>query len=468
MSNFVMQFRLKTEKFQEDIINKRFEISRKIYNSLVDVTQKRYKEMVKTKEYRNTIQELKITSEKNKKSLYLKLQELRTKFGIYEFAFFFDVKKMQHKFKSNINSHIAQSLASNLWKSYEKFLFGDGEEVRYKKFGTMQSLQGRSNKTGIIFKDGCIQWGKLKIKVLIKNTEYERECFKNKISFCRVTKKLNKFYLQIVFNGIPNHNIKYSSGRVGLDIGTQTIALSSEIDVKIIELADKVKHPEKIRTRILRAMDRSRRKNNPDNYNPDGTPKKQGSKKVIWINSKRYIKLKNKLSSISRKQAETRKYQHECLSNSIISLGCDVFVEKMNFKSLQKRGVKKDGTGKRKRFGKSLGKRAPAMLLNIIDRKLKYIGKELVKVNTFTVRASQYNHFEDTFKKKKLSQRWNDFNGIKVQRDMYSAFLISNVTDDLQSIDRNKCELGFENFLYLHNKEVERLKGNKNLSSIAI
>ena len=69
MSNFVMQFRLKTEKFQEDIINKRFEISRKIYNSLVNVTQKRYKEMVKTKEYRNTIQELKITSEKNKKPL---------------------------------------------------------------------------------------------------------------------------------------------------------------------------------------------------------------------------------------------------------------------------------------------------------------------------------------------------------------------------------------------------------------
>ena len=97
MSNFVMQFRLKTEKFQEDIINKRFEISRKIYNSLVNVTQKRYKEMVKTKEYRNTIQELKITSEKNKKPLYLKLQELRTKFGIYEFAFFFDVKKMQQR-----------------------------------------------------------------------------------------------------------------------------------------------------------------------------------------------------------------------------------------------------------------------------------------------------------------------------------------------------------------------------------
>ena len=43
MTNFIVQFPLKTEKYQEDILDKRFEIGRKIYNSLVNVTQKRYK-----------------------------------------------------------------------------------------------------------------------------------------------------------------------------------------------------------------------------------------------------------------------------------------------------------------------------------------------------------------------------------------------------------------------------------------
>ena len=47
MANFIVEFPLKTEKYQEDILNKRFEIGRKIYNSLVNVTQKRYKEMIK-------------------------------------------------------------------------------------------------------------------------------------------------------------------------------------------------------------------------------------------------------------------------------------------------------------------------------------------------------------------------------------------------------------------------------------
>ena len=53
MANFTVEFPLRTEKYQEDILNKRFEIGRNIYNSLVNVTQKRYKEMIKTKKYRD-------------------------------------------------------------------------------------------------------------------------------------------------------------------------------------------------------------------------------------------------------------------------------------------------------------------------------------------------------------------------------------------------------------------------------
>ena len=59
MSNFCLTFKLETQLYQEDILNKRFEIARKIYNSLVTVTQKRYREMVKTKKYRRIKSELK-------------------------------------------------------------------------------------------------------------------------------------------------------------------------------------------------------------------------------------------------------------------------------------------------------------------------------------------------------------------------------------------------------------------------
>ena len=58
--------------------------------------------------------------------------------------------------------------------------------------------------------------------------------------------------------------------------------------------------------------------------------------------------------------------------------------------------------------------------------------------------------------------------GVKVQRDMYSAFLIMNVNEDLKSFNIEKCNERFEKFYELHEEEVARLKGNKNLSSIAI
>ena len=212
---------------------------------------------------------------------------------------------------------------------------------------------------------------------------------------------------------------------------------------------------------------------NPDNFNVDGTIKKQGNKKVIWNKSNHYIKLQNELKELYRKQADIRKYQHEQLANYIISLGENIYVETMNYSALQKRSTKteKNDKGKfkkKKRFGKSLANKAPAMLLTIIDRKLKYHDRVLNKIDTYSVKASQYNHIDKQYNKKKLSERWNYFGDTKVQRDMYSAFLIMNVENDLKGINQKKCNEKYNNFLRLHDIEVKRLTGCKNLSSIAI
>ena len=129
------------------------------------------------------------------------------------------------------------------------------------------------------------------------------------------------------------------------------------------------------------------------------------------------------------------------LANHILSLGLDVRVETMNFKGLQAKAKKtevseKTGRYKRKkRFGKSLANRAPSMLLSIIDNKLKYFGLKLKRIDTAKVKASQFEHFTQTYVKKKLSKRWNHFEQGDVQRDLYSAFLIMNTKDNLREVD---------------------------------
>ena len=66
MQRFVVEFPLKTAVFQEYILNKRFEIARHMYNCLLTITQNRYKEMIKTKRYRNLISSLTSDKVKNK------------------------------------------------------------------------------------------------------------------------------------------------------------------------------------------------------------------------------------------------------------------------------------------------------------------------------------------------------------------------------------------------------------------
>ena len=400
MANFIVQFPLKTEKYQEDILNKRFEIGRQIYNSLVSVTQRRYKEMMKTKKYRTLLSSL-TGNKKTDKEIWKQINDIRKQYGMSEYSFHEDVKQMQKHFKEKI--------ASSLWKSYDKLFYGNGKKVYYKKYGELNSLEGKSNSSGIRFKDDMILWNGLEMPVMIDyDNDYEYQAMQSQICYNRIVRKYvrnkYKYYVQIVFKGNPPVKVDTETGEikhyigegdVGIDIGTRTVAISSQSDVKIFELADRVQNIENQKQKLLRKMDRSRRVTNPDHYNEDETIKKQGNKMVVWNKSNHYIKYQNELKELYRKQADIRKYQHECLANYIVSLGNKVYVEKMNFAGLQKRAknTEKNDKGRlkrKKRFGKSLANKAPSMLLTIIDRKLGYYGEKLIEINTFEAKASQF------------------------------------------------------------------------------
>lgn len=120
-----------------------------------------------------------------------------------------------------------------------------------------------------------------------------------------------------------------------------------------------------------------------------------------------------------------------------------------------------------------MANKAPAMFLTILQNKLKAKSGQYKEIDTWTVKASQYNHLTGEYNKKKLSQRWNYFKyksqDIKVQRDLYSAYLIKNANDDLKSINDIQCSKDFDKFLELHNKEILRLQGlENNISSMGI
>lgn len=148
----------------------------------------------------------------------------------------------------------------------------------------------------------------------------------------------------------------------------------------------------------------------------------------------------------------------------------------MSFKGLQRKAKettvnKKTGKiNRKKRFGKSLANRAPAMLISIIDNKLKVNELRIKKIDTAKVKASQFEHFTQNYVKKPLSKRWNHFEQGDVQRDLYSAFLIMNTTDDLREVDIERANETWNKFYELHEQEIARIKylNRKQLSSIGL
>lgn len=498
---YVLNLKLQTGSFQEDILEKRFEIGRHLYNSILNVSLKRYNEMIKTKRWRENQAQIaniyKLEKDKKKRKKigkeYFDIRnEMLKEFRINEYSFHDDISNMQHHFKKNMDSFTAQKIASQVWKAYDKLLYGNGEQLHFKSYNDgLSSLEGKWNKSGIVYKieSNTLQWNKLKINVQSNFNDYEISALRDKICFCRIVRKFvrgkYKYTLQLVLNGIPPIKINKNTGEIkndigtgsiGIDIGTQTIAYSSDHNCKLYELAPRVQNIENKKRRLLRYMDRSKRIMNPNNFNKNGTIKR--SIKLEWSYSNKYIKAKNMLKELYRKQADIRKQDHNIMANEIIGQTDMVLIEKMNFKGLQKRAkntTTNEKTGKfnkKKRFGKSLANKAPAMLMTIIKNKLKAKGGIFLEVNTFKVKASQYNHLNGEYNKKKLSQRWNYFNynneDIKIQRDLYSSYLIKNVNSDLETINNDKCIEGFEKFLEFHNIEIDRLQRLNNLSSIGI
>ena len=68
--------------------------------------------------------------------------------------------------------------------------------------------------------------------------------------------------------------------------------------------------------------------------------------------------------------------------------------------------------------------------------------------------------FFDKGKKAELKDRSKYVGGYKVQRDLYSAYLLKNSNTKFDKPDREKCIYGFENFLKLQNNLICEMKKN--------
>lgn len=479
---------LKLEKWQEDRLAKRFELARQIYNTLVHAELKKLERVKHSAPYREIQRQIQALDRNNPndKAKLQRLDQARDalleRSGFRERTFKSDIKYYYKHFSDNIGSYVAfHGIAPQVWAAFYKVLFKGGKKVHYKQYGDVSSVQGysRAGKSGgteIMFRGTYIEWKGLKLPLkLSPDNAYENEMLRYRVKYVRLVRKPGKqkdrWYAQLALEGKPVvkrepvtgeaiHPI--GSGVVGLDIGPQTLAYSAPGEAGLVELADQVQNIEQAKCRLQRKLDRSRRATNPDNYSEDGTIRR--GVKLTRNKSKRYRKIQNQLKYLQYCQAETRKRQHTQLANYLLSLGDSFYVEDMPWPALARRAketVVSEKTGRikrKKRFGKSIANKAPATLTHILKQKCTSLGLPGVVEVPTSVRASQYNHQTGEYIKKPLSQRWNNMpDGQRIQRDLYSAFLLQHYDPGTGTFDSASLQRDYPQFTQYHHQVIQHL-----------
>lgn len=509
---FVLTLPLRCEPWMLDLLDVIFQCYNNVKNALIQKFLKVLKQMERTKAWRNIQSELaelykqlktvkpdsKEESDLKKKikSLNVQRNTMIKAYGLTKSNFEKSVKPMQKHYKKNVNSAVAQKLSYDVWAIFEEYLYGNGKKIHFSKATDFTTIEGKSNESGLRFIDNKAVIGKdLKIPVSLNRKDtygYETEALSRDIHFCKLTRchgeKRWLYSIQLVLSGKPPVKVIQTTGevlhtlgkgRVGNDPGTQTLAVASNTSVKLFVLCEqsKVQNIEDEIRLINRAMDRSRRATNPKMFNEKGeivtidklleecTVTIHGKKYRKWIKSKRYRHLEQRRRYLYHKQAVQREQCHKALANQLLSLGDEHYIESMNWQALAKRAKKteiSEKTGKykrKKRYGKAVANKAPALFVKIYENKVKNAGGQFYKINTQKAKASQYNHENKTYKKKNLSKRWNKMpDGTKIQRDLYSAFLIQYTNETLDGFIQSLLEENFENFKKLHDAEIERLQ----------
>lgn len=469
--SFAVSVKLKLSESIENRLEKSFRISNSAYNEALSFGLNRFEALKQNSDYQELLESrrsaaaklavLKKTKKKDKalskqvKDYDNTLFELRKAYSLTEFGLSAHLGQQRRKPDSpykQFNSGEIQVIAGQAYKTLEKVLFYQikPNKVRFRsKYNLNVSFSNRVNRTGtrleLSDRKGIVY--RLYIHKSSTFVEIPKKAFNKyqqmslmrseKIKYVQIIRKTIRgkkvYYLQIVCQGFPPSKVTKGEGVVGIDPGISTVAFASPSEVALVDLVPKnITQKEKLLKRLDQAIERSRRVNNPECYNENGTIKKGARFKRP---SKRQLLLRNRRRKTYRSLSEERKKLQGQLVNRLVSQASSIKIEELNVKGLQKRSrdirinPKTNRPFSKKRFGKAIFRAAPSAFRMALETKARRLDIDVEIISPRNVKPSQYNHITRTFEKKSLSTRVYDLSDDHpdVQRDLYSAFLIGHI-----------------------------------------
>ena len=109
------------------------------------------------------------------------------------------MKYFYKHFNNNIGSSVAVlCIAKQVWRAFDKKLYGNGKRIHYKEPGGICTLQGATNSaqaggSEIMFRGTYIEWKGLHLPLKVDpSNQYETEMLQKRVKFVRILRRPGK------------------------------------------------------------------------------------------------------------------------------------------------------------------------------------------------------------------------------------------------------------------------------------
>ncbi|WP_141736632.1 zinc ribbon domain-containing protein [Oligoflexus tunisiensis] len=404
---------------------------RRLYNAVLGKLLRQLRKMRASRDYEGA-RLLKKDDPKRRAAF----DQLRIDNGLTEYASISLASRLRTgsvDFDRFVPSKVAQEIGKRAFRAVERKMFGKAKRCRFKSRGSDFSLRGSSNKESpqikVLDDSARLVFRKKEYPIRIDlQNPYHRHALscriKNSLVFKRRLGGSERWFVQMTLEGEAFRDSEKErkhkaslrerfgedifSQNVSVDFGPKRIAVSNEkMAYERAIVSDHLDGMLRESRSLQRRMSRSIRLKNPTAFK-DGSLRR-GSR---LLKTKNYFRLANQKRDVDRRVAAYRKCIIGHLANEIMQLGSIVKLEDISYKALQKR------------YGKSVGKSAPASLKASLFRTAEKLGGRAELINTFHTRLSQTCLCGEV-RRKRLSERTHECTecGLRVQRDILSAFL---------------------------------------------
>lgn len=464
-----------TGRAEDYILGRMFASCLRLRNSLAGNARHRFFRLMQDADYRALKAELKTLPaggrDPRRGEVTCRLAAVRKAYGLgsfYQFARCVAPIRKAYFRKKAVTSHIAQTIAEDVWRGVEAVLFSNGRMLSRRDEHSFTTLRGKSNAATLRIDPAAMRLmvGDMALRVRAKDDEYMREdlarmraSFESEragrgaitgcIRYCTLQRRLVNdhgtvkwgYRLLVTCDG-PAPRRKACEPLPGRD--SRTLAVDPSMAMMacaddsgacgFVFLDGKDPVAEQTVRKTSARLDQSRRASNPERYDDrgrfikDSVNAKTGGKEINRSAHYKDLYMMRKL--MLQKRSDNLRGRRGAICNALVRSYGTIKTEGMQYVALSARAkdvrfVKGGRIASKSRFGSTIRRFAPASFLAELRRKAEASGTTFEEINPWTLKASQYDPTGDMYVKHKLSERvFGLADGTAVQRDLMAAFTI--------------------------------------------